>query len=276
MIMDGLEEVARQAVFEAGRLIQEEIGTISSSRVRHKAPFDYVTDVDRRCEDLITEIIAGGFPSHHIVAEETPGEEVGNGTTWIIDPLDGTTNFIHGFPFVAVSIAVCEDRKPILGLVFDPLRDELFVARTGQGATLNGSPIRVADSAPLDQSLIATGFPHRIRQIIDPYMNMFRAVFPRVSGIRRAGSAALDLAYVASGRVDGFWEAGLKAWDVAAGSLLVTEAGGHVTDFWGQGEYLLNGHIIAGTDSTYPFLLEQVGVHLAPALSRHEGNPRSV
>lgn len=276
MMMDGLEKVARQAIFKAGKLIQEEIGTISSARVHHKAPFDYVTDVDRKCEDLITEIIAGRFPSHRIVAEETPGEEVGNGTTWIIDPLDGTTNFIHGFPFVAVSIAVCEERKPILGLVFDPLRDELFVARAGQGATLHGSPIRVAESAPLDQSLIATGFPHRVRRIIDPYMNMFRAVFPQVSGIRRAGSAALDLAYVAAGRVDGFWEAGLKTWDVAAGSLLVTEAGGHVTDFWGQGEYLLNGHIIAGTDSAYPFLLEQVGIHLAPVLSRHGDYPQPV
>ncbi|NTV43167.1 MAG: inositol monophosphatase [Syntrophobacteraceae bacterium] len=265
-MIEGLQETAKRAILEAGALIRQEIGTISSSRVRHKAPFDYVTDVDHRCEDLILKIIHESFPSHGIIAEESPGHDLQDGITWVVDPLDGTVNFIHGFPFVSVSIAVCENRKPFLGLVLDPLRDELFIARAGDGATLNGSPIHVAGPTTLDEALIATGFPHRTRSIIDPYMSMFRAVFPEVSGIRRGGSAALDLAYVAAGRLDGFWEAGLKAWDIAAGSLLITEAGGSVTDFWGGDEYLLSGHVVAGTDSVYSYLLEQVGIHLADAL----------
>lgn len=265
-MIEDMEAVARKAVLEAGALIRREIGGISSSRVRHKAPFDYVTDVDHRCEALILEIIHDSFPSHRIVAEESPGHDLQDGMTWVVDPLDGTVNFIHGFPFVSVSIAVCENRKPFLGLVFDPLRDELFIARSGSGAGVNGCPIHVAGPRALDEALIGTGFPHRTRSIIDPYMNMFRAVFPEVSGIRRGGSAALDLAYVAAGRLDGFWEAGLKAWDIAAGSLLVEEAGGSVSDFWGNDEHLRTGHVVAGTDSVYPFLMEQVGNHLADAV----------
>lgn len=272
-MIDLLEEVARQAIEEAGKLIEEEIGTISSSRVQHKAPFDYVTDVDRRCEDLIKAHISRRFPSHGIVAEETSGERLDDGITWVIDPLDGTTNFIHGFPFVAVSIAVCEDRRPILGLVLDPLRGELFAARSGEGATLNGTSIHVTCNGSPEEILVATGFPHRVRNIFDPYLDMFRAVLPLVSGIRRAGSAALDLAYVAAGRVDGFWEAGLKAWDVAAGSLLVSEAGGRVSDFWGRNDHLLNGHIVAGNDSAYRFLMEHVALHLAPVLSKPSPSP---
>lgn len=265
-MIKGLEETAKRAVFEAGALIRQTIGGIPSSRVRHKAPFDYVTDMDRRCEDLIIEIIRESFPSHGIVAEESPGHDLQDGTTWIVDPIDGTVNFIHGFPFVAVSIAVSRNRKPFLGLVLDPLREELFLARAGAGATLNGSPIRVAGPTALDEALIGTGFPHRNRSIIDPYMNTFKAVFSEVSGIRRGGSAALDLAYVAAGRLDGFWEAGLKAWDIAAGSLLIEEAGGAVTDFWGSDEYLRTGHVVAGTESVHAFLMQQVGTHLADAV----------
>ncbi len=265
-MIDGLEKTAKRAIFEAGALIRQTIGSIPSSRVQHKAPFDYVTDMDRRCEDLIIEIIHESFPSHGIVAEESLGHELTDETTWIIDPIDGTVNFIHGFPFVAVSIAVSRNGKPFLGLVLDPLRDELFLARAGAGATLNGTPIQVAGPTAVDEALIGTGFPHRTRSIIDPYMNMFRAVFPEVSGIRRGGSAALDLAYVAAGRLDGFWEAGLKAWDIAAGSLLIEEAGGAVTDFWGGADYLQTGHVVAGTESVYSFLMEQVGSHLADAV----------
>ena len=201
------------------------------------------------------------------MSEETPNAGLQDGIAWVIDPLDGTANFIHGFPFVAVSIAICEDQRPILGFVLDPVRQELFAARRGGGAYLNGERIHVSQPLALDSTLVATGFPHRTRDLLEPYLNTFRSIFLGVSGIRRAGAAALDLAYLAAGRVDGFWEAGLKAWDIAAGSLLVTEAGGTVSDFWGTGDFLHNGHIVGGTTLVYPFLLEQVQKFLAPALA---------
>jgi myo-inositol-1(or 4)-monophosphatase len=264
--LDAMEKVARAAIFEAGDLIRQKIGSISFSHVHTKAPFDYVTSVDKEAETMIIESVLKHFPDHSIMSEETPNEGLQDGIAWVIDPLDGTANFIHGFPFVAVSIAVCEDKRPILGFVLDPVRRELFSARRGSGAYLNGERILTSRPPALKDALIATGFPHRTRDLLDPYLKTFRGIFERVSGIRRAGAAALDLAYLAAGRVDGFWEAGLKAWDIAAGSLLVTEAGGTVSDFWGTDDYLHNGHIVGGTALVYPFLLEQVQTFLAPAL----------
>ena len=265
--IDAMEKVARAVIFEAGDLIRQRIGTISFSHVHTKAPFDYVTSVDKDAEALIIGSILKHFPDHYIMSEETPNEGLQGGVSWVIDPLDGTANFIHGFPFVAVSIAVCEDKRPILGFVLDPVRRELFSARRGSGAYLNGERIRTSQVPALKDALVATGFPHRTRELLDPYLNTFRGIFERVSGIRRAGAAALDLAYLAAGRVDGFWEAGLKAWDIAAGSLLVTEAGGMVSDFWGTNNHLGNGHIIGGTSLVYPFLLEQVQNFLTPVLT---------
>ena len=264
--LDTVEEVARAAIFEAGDLIRKKFGTISFSQVHTKAPFDYVTAVDKEAEALIVNRILNRFPDDYIMSEETANQGLQDGISWIIDPLDGTTNFIHGFPFVAVSIAVCEDKKPVLGFVLDPLRQELFSASRGGGGYLNGSPIHASEPPALEDAIVATGFPHRTRHLLEPYLNTFRSIFERVSGIRRAGAAALDLAYLAAGRIDGFWEAGLKAWDVAAGSLLVTEAGGTVSDFWGTEDYLHNGHIVGGTALVHPFLLEQVKTFLAPAL----------
>jgi myo-inositol-1(or 4)-monophosphatase len=175
-------------------------------------------------------------------------------------------NFIHGFPFVAVSIAVCIDKAPVCGVVLDPLHDELFTATLGGGAFLNGKRLSVKQSMPLEHAMIATGFPHRTKSVLEPYLDVFRSVVKAAGGVRRAGAAALDLAYLAAGRVDGFWEVGLKAWDVAAGSLLVTEAGGQLSDYWETGDYLFNGHIVGGTALVYPFLIEQVRTYLAPAL----------
>jgi myo-inositol-1(or 4)-monophosphatase len=265
--LDAIEAVARTAIFEAGELIRKKLGSITLAQVHTKAPFDYVTTVDKDAETLIIDRILKNFPGHSIMSEETPNAGLQDGIAWIIDPLDGTANFIHGFPFVAVSIAICEDQRPILGFVLDPVRQELFTARRGGGAYLNGERIHVSQPLALDSTLVATGFPHRTRDLIEPYLNTFRSIFLGVSGIRRAGAAALDLAYLAAGRVDGFWEAGLKAWDIAAGSLLVTEAGGTVSDFWGTGDFLHNGHIVGGTSLVYPFLLEQVQNFLAPALA---------
>lgn len=271
-MIDRIEKTARKAILQSGELIRQHIGSISNSHVHNKGPSDYVTEIDQRSENLIIQAIREAFPEHCIMAEESSNIQLGEEVTWIIDPLDGTTNFIHGFPFVAVSIAVAVKKQVVLGLVLDPVRDELFTARKDKGARLNDKPLRLKTVEELDQTLIATGFPFREKHLLEPYLGTFRSVFSKVSGIRRAGSAALDLAYVAAGRVDGFWEAGLKPWDVAAGSLLVLEAGGRVDDFWGAGRYLQNGHIVAGTDLVHSFLTDQVRRFLVPALeAKDEG-----
>ncbi len=271
-MIDRIEKTARKAILQSGELIRRHIGSISNSYVHTKGPSDYVTEIDKESESSIIQTIREDFPDHSILAEETSNIRLGEETTWIIDPLDGTTNFIHGFPFVAVSIAVSMRKQVVLGMVLDPVRDELFTAQRGKGAYLNDKPLRLKQLGGLDQTLIATGFPFRAKHLLEPYLNTFRNVFSKVSGIRRAGSAALDLAYVAAGRVDGFWEAGLKPWDVAAGSLLVLEAGGRVDDFWGTGGYLQNGHIVAGVDLVHTFLMDQVEQFLAPALKSKDEN----
>jgi myo-inositol-1(or 4)-monophosphatase len=266
-MIEDIESTAKSVILQAGELVRDHMGKVSSSHIHNKGPSDYVTDIDTRSQALIVEAISRRFPDHHIMAEEATNSGIKEGYTWIIDPIDGTTNFIHGFPFVAISIAVAKDKELTLGFVLDPVRGELFSARRGAGAYLNGVKINARMDAGLEDSLIATGFPFRARHLIEPYLNCFRGVFSKVSGIRRAGSAALDLAYVAAGRVDGFWEALLSPWDVAAGSLLVKEAGGMVSDFWGKDDYLANGNIVAGAPSVFPFLLDQAGIHLAPVLA---------
>lgn len=265
-VMVQMEKTARSAIFRAGDLIRKHLGDTSTFSVENKKPFDYVTDVDRECETLIIDTLLDQFPDHHIMSEEGTNAGLQSGVTWIIDPIDGTTNFIHGFPFVAVSIAACIDREIALGLVLDPVRGELFVAKRGEGAYLNGQRIHVRTDATLESALIATGFPFRSRDMVDAYLDTFKKIFMQVSGIRRAGAAALDLAYLAAGRVDGFWETGLKPWDVAAGILLIEEAGGMINDFWEEGNHLLNGHIVAGTASIYPFLQKQAAKFMAPML----------
>lgn len=260
-----LKQVAEQAVRCAGEIIRSRMGR--PGEVLQKGSADYVTEVDKACERAILDVITSHFPAHAVLSEESPflGEKDSQ-PTWIVDPLDGTTNFIHGFPMVSVSLAVSQKHKVLLGLVLDPLRDELFVAARGSGAFLNGRPIRVRGGATVQDALMATGFPHRAKHYLEPYMAAMGRVLRRANDLRRAGSAALDLAYVACGRLDGFWEPGLKPWDVAAGSLLVLEAGGIVTDFWGTSDYLLNGHILAAPKSIHGFLLEQISHELAPAL----------
>jgi len=264
---DKMETVAKKVIFEAGELIRLHIGQVSRSRIQRKGPADFVTEVDKKCENLIVEEIRKNFPGHSIMAEETAEEGLGVGYTWVIDPVDGTTNLIHGFPFVAVSIAVCLEKKPILGFVLDPVRNELFWAKKGGGAWLNDTRLPKRRKVKLDQALIATGFPFRSRQYVDDYLAAFKSIFLQVSGIRRAGAAALDLAYVAAGRVDGFWEIGLKAWDIAAGALLITEAGGVISDFSGEETHLFSGNVVSGVAGVYPFLLDQMQTRLVPALA---------
>ncbi len=267
-----MEDVARSAVMKAGDLLRARLGT--SLFISGKSPFDFVTDVDRESEALIVDSIRRRFPGHGIVCEEggagetDPDAEV----TWVIDPLDGTTNFIHGYPFFSVSIAVRVGQETFLGLVLDPVRGELFSARKGEGMELNGRPVARRWGASLREALVLTGFPFRAKGLLKPYLQCFAQILLEVSDMRRCGSAALDLAYVACGRADGFWEAGLRSWDIAAGALMVMEAGGVVSDFWGQDNYLHNGHIVAGSPLVHPFLLAQVGAHLAQAV----GSPRGM
>lgn len=232
--------VAWEAASVAGTLIRaywQEPKTID-----YKGAIDLVTPVDRECERRIVEVLRRHFPNHSILAEEetdwigTEGRH-----RWIIDPLDGTTNFAHSYPQFCVSIALEYDDEIILGLVYDPLRSECFKAVKGKGATLNGGSIHVSAVKELDKALLATGFPYDRRDRADFYLSFFKAFLTRCQGIRRGGSAALDLCYLACGRIDGFWELNLKPWDTAAGSLIVTEAGGRLSDFSGN-QFSIGGH----------------------------------
>lgn len=195
-----------------------------------KSDIDIVTDADRASEELILEELGKQFPDHDIVAEETPSEIRGSRWKWLVDPLDGTVNFAHGFPVFCVSIALMEGEEVAAGIVYDPVRSERFLATRNGGAFVNDEPIRVSTATELNRSLVATGFPYDRSTSPDNNIAEFSRVLPHVQGMRRAGSAAMDLAYVACGRLDGFWELKLKPWDQAAGMLLVSEAGGRITD----------------------------------------------
>lgn len=225
--------VAWEAANAAGALIRE--NWQRPAEIKYKGPIDLVTSVDRDSERCIVDILRRNFPRHSILAEEQTelaGEQ--KGYRWIVDPLDGTTNFAHGYPHFCVSIALEVDGDVLLGLVYDPIKRECFRAVKGQPATLNGAAIRVSDVNELDKSLLATGFPYDRREKADEYLAFFKAFMTRSQGIRRNGSAALDLCYVACGRVDGFWEFKLRPWDIAAGALIVVQAGGRLSDFSGN------------------------------------------
>ena len=250
--------VAFRAAMLAGEHILKNLGKISKEDISTKQASDFVTRVDRESEQIILDTITRKFPDHRFLAEESAKKDEAGEYRWIIDPLDGTTNFIHGYPVFSVSIALEHKGEVILGLVYDPLRDEIFSGEKGKGAFLNGRPVRVSSVSDLSTSLVATGFPFRRKDLIDPYLTLFRNIFYRVSDIRRAGSAALDLASLASGRCDCFFEIGLSPWDIAAGSLLITEAGGIITDFSGGTDFLLTGNIVAGTLALHTQILQEV------------------
>jgi len=255
---DDFLSVAIEAAKLAGGIILDNLGRISKADISIKQTSDFVTRVDKESEICIIRSIKKNFPDHHFLAEESVKETATNGYRWIIDPLDGTTNFIHRFPVFAISIALQYRREIILGVIYEPLRKDLFTAQKGGGSFLNGEMIRVSQATTLKDSLIATGFPFRKREFIDSYLGLFRNIFLRVSDLRRAGSAALDLAYVACGRCEGFFEIGLSPWDMAAGGLLIGEAGGLVTDFGGGCDYLSTGNIVAGAAGVHSKLLEEI------------------
>jgi len=253
-----LNEFLNTAVTAArlsGDIILRNLGQFSKTDIQTKQAFDFVTSVDKWSEAVIMQTIREKFPHHLFLSEETLKQEGNGGYRWIIDPLDGTTNYIHSYPMFSVSIALEFQNEIILGVVFDPLRDELFCAAKGGGSFLNNRGISVSDIALAEKSLIATGFPFRKKEMIDRYLDAFRKIFQRVSDIRRAGSAAIDLAYIAAGRVEGFFELNLSPWDIAAGSLLIREAGGTITDFQGSDQYLLTGDIVAGNNKTHAEIL---------------------
>jgi len=253
--MQPLLNIAIRAARRAGDLIVRNVDRVPSLDVRSKSRNDFVSEIDQAAERDIIETIRRSHPDHGFLGEES-GRSGGDEFVWIIDPLDGTTNFLHGFPTFAVSLA-CEYRGRLEhGVIYDPMRQELFTTSRGDGAQLDGKRIRVSKQAGLEGALIGTGFPYRANaRWIDEYLAMLKAVMQQTAGIRRPGAASLDLAYVAAGRIDGFWEIGLNAWDTAAGTLLITEAGGHIGTLSG-GEYRQGGNVIAGTPKVYEALVE--------------------
>lgn len=253
-------DVAIEAVREAGAYLLEHKGSIKRDDVDEKARNDFVTFVDRNSEKLLIEKIRSAFPEHYILAEEGGQTDMDTNYRWIIDPLDGTKNFIQDVPFFCVSIALQKGPDMLVGVVYDPVHDELFSAEKGGGAYLNGQPIKVSHR-PFHQGIIATGFPFKYKAYLPQYLKTFQDIFLKCSGIRRCGSAALDLCYTAAGRFEGFWELGLSPWDIAAGSLLVKEAGGVVTDFWGTPSFLQSGFVIAGNEDVQQNIQEIVNYH---------------
>lgn len=235
--------VAFRAALEAGGLIKERMGNIAS--IDYKSAFNLVTDVDKASETLILEIIQGSFPDDAILAEESGASKARSARRWLIDPLDGTTNYAHSYPFFCVSIGLEQDGEMVLGVIYDPVRDELFYALKGEGAFLNDEKIKVSTIDQVENSLLVTGFPPDSRGADINNMIEFKTFTNLSHGVRRDGSAALDLAYVATGRTEGFWEKRLAAWDVGAGSLIVEEAGGRVTDLEGHKLDVDKGFILA-------------------------------
>ncbi len=241
--MDRYRKFIEATALEAGALLKDRID--HRHTIHYKGEINLVTEADQLSEALIVERIRASFPDHGILAEESPEMSKSSGIRWIIDPLDGTTNYAHGYPVFCVSIALEMEGEIRLGAVYNPMLDELFIAQKGAGGFLNGRPLKVSQTAELSRSLLATGFPYDIRENRDNNMNYFEAMALNAQAVRRAGSAALDLAYVAAGRFDGFWELKLMPWDMAAGVLLVEEAGGVVTDLHSAPLDLLSPHILA-------------------------------
>ncbi|AUN94843.1 inositol monophosphatase family protein [Pseudazoarcus pumilus] len=259
--MHPILNIAVKAARRAASVINRASLQLDLVTVQSKAPNDFVTEVDRAAEAAIIEVLRDTYPDHAILAEES-GRSGESEYCWIIDPLDGTTNFIHGFPQYAISIALAKNGSVEHGVVFDPVRNELFTASRGAGAFLNDRRIRVSRCTRLADSLIGTGFPFRSDDDLEAYIGAFRELTQKTSGLRRPGAAALDLAWVACGRIDGFWEAGLQIWDMAAGALLIQEAGGLVTDFDGDSGHLDSGRVVAAPPKLFAQLLPIVQKHM--------------
>jgi myo-inositol-1(or 4)-monophosphatase len=256
--------IAIKAARRAGQIINRASMDVSTLKVGVKQQSDFVTEVDRAAENAIIEVLREAYPQHGILAEESglAGTKPDAEYQWIIDPLDGTTNFIHGLPQYAVSIGLAHKGVMTQAVVYDPNRNELFTATKGAGAFLNDKRIRVSKRAKLDEALIGTGFPYRVFDHVDSYLAIFKDMAQKTAGMRRPGAASLDLAWVACGRMDGFWELGLSPWDIAAGSLLITEAGGLVGDLSGENNYMKTGNTVGGNPKVFGQLIQLIAPHL--------------
>ena len=251
--MHALLNVAVMAARRAGAVLIRNLVKLEKLEVEVKGHNDYVSEADRAAERAVIDVIQKHYPEHAIHAEESGKTgDPDSDTVWIIDPLDGTTNYLHGFPVFAVSIGVQVAGRMSHAVVYDPMRQELFTASRGAGAQLDEHKIRVSGQLEMERALIGTGFPFRQGNMeIDPYLKMLGKVVKNTSGVRRPGAAALDLCYVACGRLDGFWETGLAPWDLAAGSLIIREAGGIISGLDGSEDYLDTGHVLCGTPKIY-------------------------
>lgn len=259
--MHPILNIATKAARRAATIINRASLDLDLIEVRTKQTNDFVTEVDQAAEQAIIEVVREAYPEHGILAEESGSSAPEAEFQWIIDPLDGTTNFIHGFPQYAVSIGIAQNGMLQHGVIYDPNRNELFTASKGKGAYLNDRRIRVSKRVKLQESLIGTGFPFRNFDHADEYLGMFRELTQKSAGLRRPGAASLDLAYVACGRTDAFFEMGLAPWDMAAGALMISEAGGLVSDFDGESEYLKTGNLVSGTPRIFAQLLQIVQAH---------------
>lgn len=257
MVQDVIE-IAR----EAGELLRRSVGTVRSVERKFGQDTNLVTEVDRASEALIKERIRAKYPTHAVLGEETGGSLEGAETVWIIDPLDGTTNFTHGLPIFCVSIGVQHRGELVAGAVYDPSQEELFSAEKGSGAYLNGQRLRVTEESELQNSLLVTGFPYTIRENPDHAIEHFTTFLREAQAVRRLGSAALDLCYVAAGRFDGFWEVSLNSWDMAAGMLAVREAGGKVTDFRGREMQVSGKDLLATNGRLHPEMMRVLAKNL--------------
>jgi len=258
--MHPMLNIAIRAARKAGDIIARSCDKVDTLKITSKKDNDFVSEVDQRAEQAVIETLLKAYPDHSILAEES-GDHHGNEYQWIIDPLDGTTNFLHGFPQYAVSIALKRNNKLDVAVVYDPFKQELFTASRGEGSQLNGKRIRVTSRPTTKGALFGTGIPFSDMDLYDKHQKTMRALIPGSAGIRRAGSAALDLAYVAAGRLDGFWEFNLNPWDMAAGALLVEEAGGLVGDLEGGFGHLVSGNILASNPKLYKGMLQLIQPH---------------
>ncbi len=257
--MNPMLNIAIRAARAAGDVIIRQIDHVQDLPVTQKSRNDFVTEVDKHAEMAIIDTLRNAYPDHAFLAEES-GQQGESPYLWIIDPLDGTTNYLHGFPQYAVSIALQHKGELVQAVVYDPLRQELFTASRGEGAMLNNRRIRVSKQKFLEGALLGTGFPFKEQERLDEYLKSFKALFPMTAGIRRAGAASLDLAYVACGRLDGFWELGLKPWDMAAGVLLVQEAGGMNSEISGGEKYLDSGNIVSANSEIHDEMLNNLNL----------------
>lgn len=262
--MHPMLNIGIRAARAAGEIIIRNLEQVSDIQIHEKGLNDFVSEVDRKAEVVIIDTIRKAYPHHSVLAEESGHSGEGE-YQWIIDPLDGTTNFLHGFPQFAVSIGLKHGDTLEQAVIYDPMRQELFTATRGSGAYMNNRRIRVTKRKDLNGALLGTGFPFGNDYNLEVFINTFRALFPMIAGIRRAGAASLDLAYVASGRLDGFWEFGLKPWDMAAGALLIQEAGGIVTSINNGSDYMKTGNILTANTKLHAELVKPLAAAMAQA-----------